>query len=551
MKNLNYLSYFILFSFLIFNIISCDEDSNAGNNSNNTNNNNSNLSYPIVETEQAGCFDSSDPVGCVDSDNPFSGQDAQYKGLVTNYTDNGNGTISDNVTGLMWIKTPDTTGDGTIDATDKMTYEQALAYPDTLNAMNFGGHNDWRLPSIKEQYSLIMFYGTDPSSGDESNLVPFIDTGYFDFAYGDTASGERTIDSQYATTSLYVGNSTLEDLLFGVNFADGRIKGYGLQLMGEDKTFLVLCVRGNESYGENDFVDNEDNTISDLATGLMWSKQDSATGMNWEEALNHADEKNSENYLGYNDWRLPNAKELHSIVDYSRSPESSDSPAINPLFESTSIINEDGVKDWPYIWTSTTHIATSSQGTYAVYISFGRALGYMNNNWVDVHGAGAQRSDPKVGNPADFPEGFGPQGDAIRIYNYVRLVRDGATYDTSVLSPETCGDGTCVDGETSENCPNDCETTSDGTCGDGTCDGTETIENCAIDCAEGPTTCEYQSDCEVAGACPDDAAKGCSCEPFPLGGNACVPLCDQVSDCPSPPDGMTFTCNNDGICVPQ
>jgi len=41
-----------------------------------------------------------------------------------------------------------------------------------------------------------------------------------------------------------------------------------------------------------------------------------------------------------------------------------------------------------------------------------------------VHGAGAQRSDPKMGDPADFPSGHGPQGDAIRIYNFVRLVRN-------------------------------------------------------------------------------------------------------------------------------
>ena len=43
-------------------------------------------------------------------------------------------------------------------------------------------------------------------------------------------------------------------------------------------------------------------------------------------------------------------------------------------------------------------------------------------HYVDVHGAGAQRSDPKVGDPARFPHGRGPQGDVIRIYNYVRLV---------------------------------------------------------------------------------------------------------------------------------
>ena len=42
---------------------------------------------------------------------------------------------------------------------------------------------------------------------------------------------------------------------------------------------------------------------------------------------------------------------------------------------------------------------------------------------MDVHGAGAQRSDPKEGDAADYPEGHGPQGDAIRIDNYVRCVR--------------------------------------------------------------------------------------------------------------------------------
>jgi hypothetical protein len=44
---------------------------------------------------------------------------------------------------------------------------------------------------------------------------------------------------------------------------------------------------------------------------------------------------------------------------------------------------------------------------------------------VDVHGAGAQRSDPKSGDPRQFPRGRGPQGDVIRIFNHVRLVRGG------------------------------------------------------------------------------------------------------------------------------
>ena len=56
-------------------------------------------------------------------------------------------------------------------------------------------------------------------------------------------------------------------------------------------------------------------------------------------------------------------------------------------------------------------------------------MGYIagSGGWVDVHGAGAQRSDPKTGDPSQYPYGRGPQGDAIRIYNYVRLVRDADT----------------------------------------------------------------------------------------------------------------------------
>jgi len=50
--------------------------------------------------------------------------------------------------------------------------------------------------------------------------------------------------------------------------------------------------------------------------------------------------------------------------------------------------------------------------------------GSGNYTLLDVHGAGAQRSDPKNGDPDDYPFGHGPQGDVIRIFNYVRLVRD-------------------------------------------------------------------------------------------------------------------------------
>ena len=147
--------------------------------------------------------------------------------------------------------------------------------------------------------------------------------------------------------------------------------------------------------------------------------------MNWEEALAHVQELNEQNHLGYSDWRLPNAKELQSIVDYVRSPDATNSAAIDPAFNVTAITNEAGQLDWAFYWTGTTH-ASARGGQEAAYITFGRGLGYMSGRFADVHGAGCQRSDPKFGSADQYPTGRGPQGDAVRIDNFVRVVRGGA-----------------------------------------------------------------------------------------------------------------------------
>jgi hypothetical protein len=387
------------------------------------------LSYPIVDTGQVTFYDAEGEIDEPVEGEPFYGQDAAYEGNQPSYTDNNDGTITDNVTGLVWQQSPDIDGDGDIDADDKLTFSGATDYCENLS---LGGSDDWALPTIKQLYSLISFTGVDPSGFEGTNtsgLTPFIDTDYFDFAYGDTDSGERIIDSQYASSTLYVGGSDLGDLLFGVNFADGRIKGYGLEIFGGEKTFVVTCVEANGTYGVNDFTANGDGTITDSATGLMWAQDDSGSdapdGLDWEEALAYVEAKNAANYLGYSDWRLPNVKELQSIVDYDRSPDTTDSAAINSLFNATPITNEAGETDYAFYWSSTTHANISERpGRAGAYVSFGRALGHMGDAWRDVHGAGAQRSDPKTGDPDDDPTGFGPQGDAIRIFNYVRLVRD-------------------------------------------------------------------------------------------------------------------------------
>lgn len=368
--------------------------------------------YTIVDTGQDKCYNDSGKITAPLPGQPFFGQDAQHKGKQPSYKDNGDGTISDTNTGLMWVKARGS----------KATWNDAIA---GAGKCKVGDYSDWRIPTIKELYSLINFAGG--CHGAIENSRPYLDTKYFDFVYGDESKGERIIDSQDWSATEYIGKTMNGNpTVFGVNFADGRIKGYPKEMRRRESTktntLYTRYVRGNSAYGNNDFKDNGDGTITDRATGLIWPKADSGAGLNWESALAWVQKKNAEKYLGHNDWRLPNAKELLSIVDYTRIP------AINEIFLITRLKDS----EYPFFWTGTSHLEgpTDRLGTAAVYICFGRALGWMqfppgrgDYQLIDVHGAGAQRSDPKTGDPAQFPHGRGPQGDVIRINNYVRLVR--------------------------------------------------------------------------------------------------------------------------------
>ncbi|MCP3942398.1 MAG: DUF1566 domain-containing protein [Desulfobacteraceae bacterium] len=183
------------------------------------------------------------------------------------------------------------------------------------------------------------------------------------------------------------------------------------------------------------------------ATGLMWTKADSHDSvefpevlsiphndaeegaMLWEDALSFCENLD---YAGYIDWKLPDIKELHTIF---YNPEEEDLPAIDTDFFDISEVefpdycNGGTFTSYPFFWGSTTHreynpaTGTAGYGNKATYIAFGKSWGYVGYQWVDAHAPGAQRSDPKTGNPANYDCGLGPQGDYISIFNAVRCVR--------------------------------------------------------------------------------------------------------------------------------
>jgi hypothetical protein len=389
--------------------------------------------YLIVDTSQTNCYNDTTVMTAPAAGQPFYGQDAQLFGNQPGYRNNGDGTITDLNTGLMWVQARGA----------EVTWATAVANASTCTV---GGYTDWRMPMIKELYSLVKFTGANGFNlTNSAGYVPFIDTNYFGFTFGrsnSTATGSRIIDAQDWSTNVSVspvmGNQTG---VFGYNFVDGRIKAYPPAATGK----FVRYVRGNPSYGRNSFTNNGDGTISDLTTGLVWPQNDSGVGMSWSNALAWVRACNASNYLGHNDWRLPNAKELHSLIDYTRSPATTASAAIFTNFNCTAITNEASQLDFPWYWTGTTLLdgPTTSSG---VYICFGRAMAYNGSSWVDAHGAGAQRSDTKSGTLSGNPKytyvynGYynagSPQGDAVRINNFVRPVRGGFA-----SSLDSVGDG--------------------------------------------------------------------------------------------------------------
>ena len=397
----------------------------------------------LPDTGQTKCYNNTVEIPCPQPGQAFYGQDAEYV-KARSYTDLGNGIVRDNVTGLEWQQAS---------APGAYTWQQALDY---CAGLFLGDHDDWRLPTIKELSTL-----------ENSNIPlpgPTIDTNYFSDTvptfYWSSTPNARWPQPWYAE--------------FGLG---------GVDTSNKTEFYKVRAVRG-KPLPANNFINNNDGTITDTATGLMWQQATAPGTYTWQLALDYVALLNTDEYLGYDDWRLPDRTELLSILDYSRYD-----PAIDPVFSTVA----------SKYWSSTT-FANGADKAWCVYFNGGSV--YYNNKSV---------------------------------LGYVRAVRSGQYVLLGDLGNLCIEDYHCAEGETCENgiCVGECINDSD--CDDDLyCNG---VETCVSElCVAGTNPCISQGlacneDVDQCVACLDDSncPAGTECV-----NDACIAItCTENWQCPT------------------
>ena len=158
-----------------------------------------------------------------------------------------------------------------------------------LNAANFGGYSDWRLPNRQELRSIVDCGFTEWS----------INTAYFP----NTIIG---LAHKYWSSA---ADANYTDQAWSIEFNYGQDKDTAYK---SDSGF-VRAVRGGQT--QSSFVDNGDGTVTDRSTGLMWQQATAPGTYTWAQALSYC--KNMV-LAGFTDWRLPTIKELEFIVDLTQ-----------------------------------------------------------------------------------------------------------------------------------------------------------------------------------------------------------------------------------------
>jgi len=262
---------------------------------------------------------------------------------VPRFTQHGDGTTTDRLTGLMWVtdgnlvssRDPAFDQDGTA-GDGLVTWEHALDYVAKLNRENYLGHTDWRLPNIIELVSLIDFGRMNlalPAGHPFTNIntQAFWSSTTHGIASGWTFivgfSGEihtTTWSGQAGWFYGFVGHSIAKEGSSGT-FGCLPVRG------GSDGVIQLPRTGQTQRYYPGDdgdlqqgvawlcprFADHRDGTVTDRLTGLMWTR-DKVADLTWTNALDYIAGMNSgaEPSFGYPDWRLPNALEGASLLDH-------------------------------------------------------------------------------------------------------------------------------------------------------------------------------------------------------------------------------------------
>jgi hypothetical protein len=335
---------------------------------------------PLPATGQTSCCGEGNAC-TLECDDPavVPGQDAAYEAGCSSrpgrFVDNGDGTVTDTCTGLQWQRdTP----------MDLFTWEEALRESEDLV---LAGHDDWRLPNVRELQSIVDHGRVSPSIATE-----FVPSTFREWYWSSTT---RTYSPDQAW-EVYFGDGNVNvDAKQGlrrfravrsVESCRGRLPATGQTWCYAPNHLPADCgtaaIPGQDgAYGAGQphagrFVDNGDGTVTDNATGLTWQKAPADTNWNgaadggdvlaWQAALGFCESlittkggsvsrwaSDEDLVLGaiqpsdvlHDDWRLPNIRELMSIVDYGRAD-----PAIDTAF----------FTGWPSsTWTSTSHAVTA------------------------------------------------------------------------------------------------------------------------------------------------------------------------------------------------
>jgi len=243
------------------------------------------------------------------------------------FTDNGDDTITDNHTGLMWRKAAAVWG--------LINWNTAI---DNCDALSLGGHTDWRLPTINEIQSLVDYEEAHPPLPVGYPFTGVHSAGYWTSTTDPNTTGNAFEQSLWATATPTTAKTLTRNALpvRGVSTTVGKTGQTTSYRTGDDGD-----LEPGVEWPSPRFTDNGD-TITDNLTTLMWAEDTNADGTkNLTDAIAYC---NALSLGGHSDWRLPNLKELQSLLDYGQT--SPCLPVGHPFVPADTVL----------YWTSTTLI---------------------------------------------------------------------------------------------------------------------------------------------------------------------------------------------------